>query len=89
MESSSLLGDFRLVRDKITAHTQLDQVDGEYRPIDINRTGITWSDLKRTIDNIKQLLQFIGWLTRDASFTWDRLAWTLTATGGDFWKDRS
>jgi hypothetical protein len=88
MESSSLLGDFKLVRDKITAHTQLEQVDGEYRPVDINCTGIMWNDLKKTIDDIQQLLEFIGRLTRDASFTWDRLAWTLKETGNDFWRDR-
>jgi hypothetical protein len=89
MESSSLLVDFKLVRDKITAHTQLEQVDGEYKPVNINCTGITWNDLKKTIDDIQQLLEFIGRLTRDASFTWDRLAWTLTEAGSDFWKDRS
>jgi len=88
METSMVLKDFRTIRDKVTAHTELKLHNDEYKPVDIATLGITWGDLKRTIDCMQHLVELIGRLTRDASFAWDHLDRLLTAAGEDFWQDR-
>lgn len=89
MESSSLLKDFRTIRDKVTAHTEIKLHNDEYKPVDIGTLGIKWGDLKRTIDAIQKLVELIGRLTRDAGFAWEHLDRLLKAAGNDFWQDRA
>jgi AbiU2 len=88
LQASPLLKDFRTIRDKITAHTELRLHNDAYKPIDIGTLGITWGDLKRTIDSMQQLVEHLGRITRDASFAWDHLDRMLATAGGDFWLNR-
>lgn len=91
LEQSPAIQGFRTIRDTVTAHTEIRRHadSGIYRPVDIGELGITWGDLKRTIDAMQTLVELIGRLTRDASFAWDSLDRALNQAGSDFWADRS
>ena len=88
LSSTKLLSDFKIIRDRITAHTHLQVTNGRYEAVTLASTEIKSSDLKATIDKIQHLLTLIGHLVKDADFTWDYVDRSLTAAGDRFWRDR-
>ena len=86
---SSVLKSFRHIRDKVTAHTELQFVDGEYVPVDISKLGIKWGNLQTTIATMQQLVEMLGQLIRDAGFAWQSLDEMLERASNDFWQDRT
>jgi hypothetical protein len=84
---SPVLKSFRHIRDKVTAHTELQLVDGEYVPVDISKLGIKWGNLQTTIATMQQLVEMLGQLIRDAGFAWQSLDEMLAKAGNDFWQD--
>lgn len=89
LSQSSKLKSFRNVRDKVTAHTELQFIDGQYRPVDIGLLDIKWGDLKTTIASMQELVEMLGQLIRDAGFAWESLDHMLTEAGNAFWCERS
>jgi hypothetical protein len=86
LKGCSVIDDCYKIRNKITAHTEV--LRTTYQPIDIATLGITYGDLKPTIDAIQELVEMIGGLVRGASFTWERFNRDMTTAAYDFWHDK-
>ena len=85
LSTSAILNSFRTVRDQVSAHTDVQFVDDEYRLVDIGELGIKWGDLKTTIARMQELVELIGQLVRCTGFAWTSLDQMLAKAGNDFW----
>lgn len=86
--TSSVLFSFRVVRDRVTAHTELQFNGAEYRPVDISSPGIKWGHLRRAIDDMQVLVELLNNLIRDAGFAWQAFDRMVEEAGTNFWPDR-
>lgn len=85
LATSDYMSSFLTIRDKVTAHTEIQNVADKYQPVDIGRLGIKWGDLRRAIDTMQSLVATLGMLIRNAGFAWDMLDEQLMKAGKDFW----
>ncbi|BAN34287.1 hypothetical protein SCD_n00438 [Sulfuricella denitrificans skB26] len=85
LATSGHMSGFLTIRDKITAHTEVQHVADKYQPVDIGNLGIKWADLRRAIDAMQNLVEALGLLIRNAGFAWDMLDEQLSRAGKDFW----
>ena len=79
---------FRVIRDKISAHTEIRLVDGKYGAHDIEELGIKWTDLRDTITEMQQIVESIGLLVRSCNFAWDMYDEQLGRIAGGYWQTR-
>jgi hypothetical protein len=86
LSSSPVSTSFRVVRDKVTAHTELKGDD--YKPIDIGTLDIKWGSLKATISEIQTIVELLNNLIRDAGFAWESFDRMVEASSTGFWSDR-
>lgn len=82
---SSVLEAFRTIRNKVSAHTDVHFVNGEYKLVDIGSLGIKWKDLKETIAELQEVVELLGLLIRNAGFAWDSLDHQLAEASTGFW----
>jgi hypothetical protein len=85
LSGSRALKAFQTVRDKVTAHTEVQFVNGEYKSVDIGALGLKWKDLKETIATMQELIKLLNDLIRNASFAWELLDQQLSKASAGFW----
>jgi hypothetical protein len=85
LSTSKTVKAFLIVRDKVSAHTEVRFVADKYQFVDIGTLGIKWGDLRSTIDRMQRLVELMGLLVRNASFAWDMLDEQLSMASKGFW----
>ncbi len=75
----------RVVRNKITAHTDVDFVAGSLKAVDIAELGLKWSDIGRLTAELQEPIAALGHVVRGTSFAWDMLETRLDETARGFW----
>jgi len=73
----------KTVRHDLVAHTHLGRA--AFEPIDIQKLGIDFSELKPAIDLMQGLIEQLGGLIHGTGFAWDQLERTVTGAADDFW----
>lgn len=86
LSGSKVLNSFLTVRDRVSAHTEVRYIADKYQLIDIGSLGIKWGDLKKTIGEIQELVEVIGYIVRNAGFAWELLEEQLTEASSGFWR---
>lgn len=86
LATSAPIDSFRTVRDKISAHTEVQYVVDKYQFVDIGTLGLKWGELKRTIARMQRLVEIVGLLVRSAGFAWELLDEQLTTASKAFWR---
>ena len=59
------------IRDKFTAHIELQFTGEEYSYPDISKYSLKWNSPKRLLNDFRPIVERIGYIVRDASFSWD------------------
>ncbi len=85
LQTSRAMAGFRTIRDRVTAHSEVQYVADKYRFVDISELGITMGDLMSAIDQMQELVVLIELLYRNAGFSWDALDERLSKASNDFW----
>jgi len=83
---SPFMTDFRTIRDKITAHTEVQFVVDKYQFVDIGALGTKWSDVKKAIEMMQTLVANLSLLIRNAGFAWEMLDEQLSEASHAFWQ---
>lgn len=87
ISTSDLIKGFRIIRDKVTAHTEVRWVVDKYQFVDVGALGIKWRDLHVVIADMQRLVELLGLLIRCAGFAWEALDTQLGKAARDFWSD--
>lgn len=88
LEGSKPLESFKSIRNQLAAHTDLDYVDGVYKPkLDIGSLGLTWGDTTMIIDQMREIIELINQLVRRSGFNWDSLEEQNYQAATAFWRE--
>lgn len=85
LSGSPSLTAFKTMRNKLSAHTDVHLVDGQYKLVDIGKLGIKWKDLRESIESLQEVVVLIGLVVRCSSFGWDSLDSQLQKAAKGFW----
>lgn len=85
LSASRCMSGFLTIRDKIAAHTEVHFIADKYQFVDIGTLGIKWSDMRKAIEIMQQLVEKLGQLIRNAGFAWDMLDEQLSKASLSFW----
>ena len=85
LSASTFIASFLTIRDKVTAHTEVQFVADKYQFIDIGALGAKWSDLPKAINMMQGLVESLGLLIRNAGFAWEMLDEQLAKASQAFW----
>jgi hypothetical protein len=77
---------FESVRDKITAHFELEKVDTSYRYVPVKRFGLRWSDLRASIAELRPIVESLNLLIRNAGMDMKSVLSQHKKYGKHFWK---
>jgi AbiU2 len=75
----------RTIRNKVSAHTEVQYVADKYQFVDIAALGIKWGDLGKVVETMQTLVELLGLLIRNACFAWDKLDAQLSKAASAFW----
>lgn len=89
LSDSPVLKAFQIIRNKVSAHTDVHLINGKYELANIGELGMKWKDLKETIEALQELVELIGFIVRSSSFAWDSLESQLSKTASGFWNVQS
>jgi hypothetical protein len=87
--NSETLNDFRQIRDKVSAHTELIKKNGKFETLDTSALSVEWHHLESSIDTMQQIIGLLNWLIRNGDFQWQSLEYMVNKTSTDFWDDCS
>lgn len=62
---------FRLIRDKVTAHKELEFNGGVYLPVDVKKHSIPWVEVKQCVQELQEIVDCVRALVCNSSFQWD------------------
>lgn len=85
LSTNPILNGFSTIRDKVSAHSEVQYVVDKYQFIDISSLGIKWSDMRKVIELMQSLVELLGLLIRNAGFAWDMLDKQLSKASNSFW----
>lgn len=85
LSTSEAAKGFHTIRDKVSAHTEVQYLIDKYQPVDIAELGIKWKDIGGTIESMQRIVEIIGLIVRNAGFAWDSLDEHLSVAATDFW----
>lgn len=85
LSRSAYMAGFLTIRDKVSAHTEVQHLADKYQFVDIGALGIKWSDMGDAIVLMQRLVEDIGLLIRNAGFAWDMLDDQLSKASNAFW----
>lgn len=85
LEVEPYLTGFLTIRDKVSAHTEVHLVADKYQFVDIGTLGIKWSDMRRAIESMQSLVEYLGLVIRNAGFAWEMLDEQLVKASNAFW----
>lgn len=83
--ASPAIAAFQTVRDKLTAHTEVQLVADKYQLVDIGALGIKWGDLKKSLAELQRAVELVGFVVRNAGFAWESFEGQLEGLGRGFW----
>jgi hypothetical protein len=73
LSTSPVMEHYRTIRNKVSAHTEVQHVADKYQRVDIATLGVKWDDLPKILDKMQRLVELLGLLIRNACFAWDML----------------
>jgi hypothetical protein len=76
---------FLIIRDKVSAHSEVRYSADKYQFVDIYKLGLKWGDLRKAVDMMQRLVELIGLLVRSAGFAWEMLDEQLDAASKHYW----
>lgn len=85
-ECSKTVQACRVIRDKVTAHTEIKYVLDRYVTVDIAALDLKWSDVKNFTLELRTPVAAIGILIRCAGFAWEMLDEQLHTAAKNFWR---
>jgi len=85
LSNAPYLAGFVTIRDKVSAHTEVQLIADKYQLVDIAALGIKWSDMKKAIDTMQRLVENLGLVIRNSGFAWDMLDNQLSKASIAFW----
>ena len=85
-ESSKTVQACRVIRDKVTAHTEIKFVLDRYVTVDIASLDLKWSEVKGFTLELRTPVAAIGILVRCADFAWEMLDEQLDNAAKNFWR---
>lgn len=85
-ENSKTVQSFRVIRDKVTAHTEIKYDLDRYVAVDITSLDLKWSDVKNFTLELRSPVAAIGILIRCAGFAWEMLDEQLANAAKNFWR---
>lgn len=85
-ECSKTVQACRVIRDKVTAHTEIKYVLDRYVTVDITALDLKWSDIKNFTLELRRPVAAIGVLIRCSGFAWDMLDEQLPTAAKNFWR---
>ncbi len=71
IEKDQKLRAIKSIRDKFTAHIDLQFTNDNYEYHDIAKYSLKWNSLKRVLNDLKPIIESIGFVVRGADFAWD------------------
>lgn len=86
ISSSPTFSAFKTIRDKVSAHTDVHLLDGEYKLVDIASLGVKWKDIRESINELQKAVELIGIVVRGVAFAWDSLEKNLERAARGFWR---
>ncbi len=85
LKSEPYLQGFLNIRDKVSAHTEVNFVMDKYQFVDISTLDVKWSDMRRAIDCIQSIVEDLSIIIRNSSFAWGVLDEQLDKASKGFW----
>lgn len=85
-ETGKVVQACRVIRDKVTAHTEIKFVIDKYVTVDVAALDLKWSDVKRFSKEMQEPVASIGLLIRCAGFAWEMLDRQLAIATKEFWR---
>ena len=85
LSTSPVLKAFLTIRDKLSAHTEVQYIVDKYQFVDIGTLGMKWGDMRETVELMQKLVELLGLLIRNADFAWDMLDEQLSRAASAFW----
>ncbi|WBS04649.1 hypothetical protein OU994_10390 [Pseudoduganella sp. SL102] len=82
---SATVKGFVTIRDKVSAHNEIQYRDDAYVFFDVASAGIAWGDLNRTIREMQHVVELLGLVIRGAGFAWEALDGQLQRAAAGFW----
>ena len=89
LSKNPFMDGFSTIRDKVSAHTEVQYVADKYQFVDISSFGIKWSDMRKAIELMQSIVELLGLLIRNTGFAWDMLDVQLSKASNSFWKTAS
>ncbi len=88
METDPELQAMKSIRDKFTAHIDLQFTNDKYEYPDISKYGLKWNSLKKTLNDLKPIVERIGFVVRRADFAWDSFEQQNQELADGLWTSR-
>jgi hypothetical protein len=86
LQESDTLENCRTLRNKVIAHAETIYGDSGYAPLDVGALGLTWSDLRTTISELRSLVRLVTIVFRAAAFDFEMLDGQLSEASAAFWR---
>ena len=77
---------FKVIRDKLTAHSELKKYGSDYKLLDVSTLGITWGSVGTAIRQIQQIICNLNMLIRSAAFDFDEANKNLESACASYWE---
>lgn len=85
-ECSKTVQACRVIRDKVTAHTEIKYVLDKYVAVDVAALDLKWSDVKNVTLELRTPIAAVGIVIRCAGFAWEMLDEQLSTAAKHFWR---
>lgn len=86
LENRPALESFKKIRNKVSAHLDVNLVNGKFQPLDVESLDVKWKDIGETIAEMQLIIHQISLVVRGASFAWDSLDKNLHKAALGFWE---
>jgi AbiU2 len=85
-EASPRAKSIQSIRDKITAHFELEKTEGKYAYVPVSRFGLLWSDLRKFIVELRPIIETLNSLVRNAGMDVTSTVAQYNEYGKRFWR---
>ncbi len=86
LSTNPFMNGFSTIRNKVSAHTEVQYIVDKYQFVDISSLGIKWSDMRKAIGLMQSIVELLGLLIRNTGFAWDMLDEQLSKASNSFWE---
>ena len=74
------------IRNKVSAHTDISLVNGQYRLFNISSLDLKWDDILKTISNMQKIIESLNIIIKNSSYSWDTLDELINKSVSDYWE---